>query len=278
MSLRGSTALWTARAKEAIFANNEDIDAKKIKSKYHNMRNSWKAAKIMQEQSGFGLKEDDCSSSVNGRSSGSLKIAKPAANPALSEVLNRKCRFFWRLDEIFGTRPNNNPIVTVDTLITPLELPSESQTPLPSDPFALGLDDWPESDLDQQENVRASREVVQVDEEPEPTPAPSTRARLKRKSSTSLRKNKGYGDGELQKLVELNRSDWAEREEKRLRIQADTQIEIARIQANNQEKLLDKQLEMQREDRALQRERDEKQLQMFQNIVASIVQVVNKPA
>ena len=74
--LRGSTALWTAKAKETLFADNDDIDAKKIKSKYHNMKNSWKAAKTMQEQSGFGVKEDDCSSSVNGRSAGSLQIVK----------------------------------------------------------------------------------------------------------------------------------------------------------------------------------------------------------
>jgi hypothetical protein len=43
--LRSSTVLWTVKAKEALFADNSDIDVKKIKAKYHNMKNSWKAAK-----------------------------------------------------------------------------------------------------------------------------------------------------------------------------------------------------------------------------------------
>ena len=66
--LRG-TIHWMTKAKDIknVFADNEDKDIKKIKSKYHNMRNSWKAAKKLQEQSGFGVKEDDCSSSINGK-------------------------------------------------------------------------------------------------------------------------------------------------------------------------------------------------------------------
>ena len=65
--LRGSITFWATKAKEAVFADNENIDIKKIKSKYHNMKYSWNAAKKMQEQSGFGMKEDDCSRSINGR-------------------------------------------------------------------------------------------------------------------------------------------------------------------------------------------------------------------
>ena len=99
------------------------------------------------------------------------------------------------------------------------------------------------------------------------------------------RRGKG-GYGELQKLVELNRSDWEKREEKRSKIQADTQLQVTRIQAESQERLMGMQLQMQREDREaqrerderdreIQRERDERQLQMVQSIVASLVQVVN---
>jgi len=63
--LRGSTRLWTIRAKEVVFADNQNVDIKKIKSKYHNMRASWQAAKKLQEQSSFGVREDECSASIN---------------------------------------------------------------------------------------------------------------------------------------------------------------------------------------------------------------------
>jgi hypothetical protein len=62
-----STKLWTKKAKEAAFANNEDISVKKIKSKYHNMKTAWQAAKRLQEHSSFGVREDECTSSANGR-------------------------------------------------------------------------------------------------------------------------------------------------------------------------------------------------------------------
>lgn len=113
--------------------------------------------------------------------------------------------------------------------------------------------------------------VLSARTQPRPTP------------SASVRKNKG--DGELRRLVELNRKDFAEREEKRQKVQADTQIEIARIQAESQEKIMDKQLQikreenesqmrMQREERELQGEREERQLQMFQGMMASMIQIV----
>ena len=85
----------------------------------------------------------------------------------------------------------------------------------------------------------------------------------------------GTGYGELRKLVELNRSDYEKREEKRSKIQADTQLQVMRIQAESQERLMSMQLQMQREDREAQRERDERQLKMIQSIVTSLVQVVN---
>ena len=65
--LRGSTNRWIAKVKEEIFAGVDHIDLKRIRSKYHNMKAAWKAAKQLQEQSGFGLKEDDCESSINGK-------------------------------------------------------------------------------------------------------------------------------------------------------------------------------------------------------------------
>jgi hypothetical protein len=282
--LRGSTAHWTRRVKETVFTDDEHIDVKKIKAKYHNMRRGWKAAKEIQEQSGFGLGEDECTSSVNGRILQFFANSEAsAANLALLEVLNKKCGYFWKLDEIFGARPNNNPAVTSDTLSQRVQLPSPWQTPsqLPSDSLILSPNDWPENDPEQQHNFSASREVDEdaVDDSnssddlpaastPVPSAGTSTSTRLKRKSSISGRGNRRRGNGDLTRLPELNRNDWAEREEKRLKMQADTQLQIARIQAESQERILE--IQMRRD-----KERDERQLQMFQSLMDSVIQIVN---
>jgi len=261
---RGAAVYWMKKAKEAVFADNEDIDVKKIKSKYHNMKNSWKAAKKLQEESGFGVKEDDCTGSVN-------------------DVLNKKCRFFWRLDKMFGTRPNNNPVVVTSDTISPHEQPSESQ--FQPQPNPLVLDDWPESESDDRANDAPTPSPPPTSAAPSAAaaaPAP-TSPRTQPRPNPSPRRNKG--DGELKRLAKLNRSDWTEREEKRQKIQADTQIEVARIQAESQERIMDKQLQMQkeeserqmqiqREERELHREREERQFQMFQGMMTSMIQLV----
>jgi len=260
-----------------------------------------------------------------------------SAYPVLLEVLNKKCRFFWRLDEIFGTRPNNNPVITADTLPPqeppsqqqeppsrpqeapshPQEAPSQLQEPLSQlesetqiDSLVLGSEDWPESDAEQESDDRAdsarTSAVITPVTSASATLTPvatsalasltnatsvsvssTTRTQQRPRPSGSTRRNKG--DGELKRLVELNRNDFAEREEKRQKIRAETQIEVAQIQAESQERMLDKQMlmkreesetqmQMQREERELQRElqkeREERQLQMFQGMMASMVQIV----
>ena len=64
--LRGRPADWIYKVKEDIFPDNEHITAKIVRDKYTNMKKSWKVAKAMQEQSGFGLREEDCERSING--------------------------------------------------------------------------------------------------------------------------------------------------------------------------------------------------------------------
>lgn len=64
--LQGPTNGWTSRLKETVFKDEDRIDVKRIKFKFHNMRTSWQRAKQMQERSGFGLTEAECSSSMNG--------------------------------------------------------------------------------------------------------------------------------------------------------------------------------------------------------------------
>ena len=51
-----------------------------------NMKRAWNHAKGMQEQSGWGLTAEDNEELINAR-------------------LEQRCAFFWRLEEIWGTRP-----------------------------------------------------------------------------------------------------------------------------------------------------------------------------
>lgn len=241
--LRGSTLLWTMKAKEALF-NDEDseIDAKKIKSKYHNMKNSWKAAKKLQDQSGFGWKEEDCESSVN-------------------ELLNRKCRFFWRLDDIFGERMNNIPTITIDSL-------TFTQEDIPP----IGPDEWPDSDAEAllQEENDSSSEVLNTQPPTSiqtPTPISSQSCVSKRRPSRSPYRERGALD--IKALLDQNRDSWTDREEKRLCIQGDIQLQIARMQAESQERLLERQMQM-------DMDRDERQMQLIQNLITTVVGMMKK--
>jgi len=51
-SLRGKQATWHKDVKEQIFAENEEITVKRIGEKVQNMKNSWRNARKIQEQSG----------------------------------------------------------------------------------------------------------------------------------------------------------------------------------------------------------------------------------
>lgn len=51
---RNPVSTWSKRVKEEAFPDNDNIDLKKIKSKYHNMRSSYKTAKAILERSGYG--------------------------------------------------------------------------------------------------------------------------------------------------------------------------------------------------------------------------------
>lgn len=56
---RGSIATWAKHAKEEAFPEDENIDVKKIKSKFHNLKSSYKAARVVLEQSGYGVTKED---------------------------------------------------------------------------------------------------------------------------------------------------------------------------------------------------------------------------
>ena len=61
----------------------------------------------MQEQSGWGTKPEENKASIN-------------------EVLECTCQFFYRLEEVWGTRPNATIIVNAESSIAPLPIRSQS--------------------------------------------------------------------------------------------------------------------------------------------------------
>lgn len=61
-----STLGWTHKAKEDLFKDDSEIDTRKVKAKYHNMKHAWKLATAFMEQSGWSGKEEDCTPEMNG--------------------------------------------------------------------------------------------------------------------------------------------------------------------------------------------------------------------
>ena len=56
---------------------------------------------------------------------------------SVNEALERKCPFFWRLEELWGTRPNTTVIVnaessTASTSQVPPQAPPQASSPTPS--------------------------------------------------------------------------------------------------------------------------------------------------
>ncbi|RPB25363.1 hypothetical protein L211DRAFT_867338 [Terfezia boudieri ATCC MYA-4762] len=79
--LRGKQITWHKLVKGQVFADEDHITVKRITDKSTNMKRSWKDARAMQQRSGWGVKPEDNEASIN-------------------QALERKCAFFWRLDEI----------------------------------------------------------------------------------------------------------------------------------------------------------------------------------
>ena len=93
------------------------------------MKKRWKQAKAKQDQSGWGVTLEDNTQSIN-------------------EELEKTCTFFWRLDKIWGFRPNASIIPdsmeTIDPLDTQLDTPLEPSpllepSPPPQEPSASSV-------------------------------------------------------------------------------------------------------------------------------------------
>ena len=102
--LRGKQSVWHKEVKDAEFADSQVISVKRVRDKATNLKVQWKAAKALQERSGWGLREEENTEVVN-------------------RCLEKKCPFFWRLDRIWGPRPSSSPAVLVGSSSVPPEVP-----------------------------------------------------------------------------------------------------------------------------------------------------------
>ena len=76
---RGKPADCINGVKEDVLSENEGfkhVRVQKVRDKYGNLKRAWKDAKTMQEQSGFGIREEDCERPTNG-------IIKQGSSPSL---------------------------------------------------------------------------------------------------------------------------------------------------------------------------------------------------
>ena len=95
--LRGKQSRWHKDVKCEVFLKDEHITIKKISDKVSNMKKQWKEAKALRDGSGWGImdyKEDQ----------------------SIKDALERKCPFFFRLDAIWGGRPNVKVLYRMDTI------------------------------------------------------------------------------------------------------------------------------------------------------------------
>ena len=81
-----------------------DITLKRIGDKASNLRTAWKKARQFCNQSGLGVRAEDNQASFNA-------------------LLESKCPLFWRLDEMWGSRPNTTLVLILDSTQAEIETP-----------------------------------------------------------------------------------------------------------------------------------------------------------
>lgn len=84
--VRGKQSAWHKEVKEQVFADADHITVKRIREKAVNMRSGWKHARAYRERSGWGHTQEENQQANN-------------------QTLERRCPFFWRLDDIWGSYP-----------------------------------------------------------------------------------------------------------------------------------------------------------------------------
>ncbi|RPB20104.1 hypothetical protein L211DRAFT_572676 [Terfezia boudieri ATCC MYA-4762] len=196
--LRGKQVAWHKEVKEQAFANEDHITVKRISEKMGNMKKAWNAARAMQTRSGWGVRSGDNDQSIN-------------------EVLERRCPFFWRLEELWGSRPNVSAIPHTEAIASPTPARSEAVSQRPSEP------------------VRASEPASKS---PSRRGSPALRAAP---APLLLPKRSENGDlnAVLKRAFEEMQGAQQELGLKRIKAEKEAKVEIARIQADAQVKQME---------------------------------------
>lgn len=85
LEIRGKQSSWHKDIKDEVFKDNAHVTVRRICDKATNMKKQWGGATAARNATGWGV----------GKSENSI-----------TESLEKRCPFFFRLDAIWGTRPN----------------------------------------------------------------------------------------------------------------------------------------------------------------------------
>lgn len=227
-SLRGKQSVWHNDIKEQVFAEDEDITVKRIREKVQNMKNAWRSARKLWQQSGSGLRAED----------------NP---PTLNALLESKCPLFWKLEGIWGGHPSTTPVLITDSTRTqgqtqePDPLSGEKPEGTDTSTLARGFrHDSEDEDVEREETP--PRELSPIVPSVTGSPKGSQRQTRRRGKAGEVLQGimRDRGVIELQKeekRLELERELHKEKmkaEDRRLERQLESQERIARIQADGQ--------------------------------------------
>ncbi|KAI5310795.1 hypothetical protein KEM55_001904 [Ascosphaera atra] len=220
--------LAEAIKKEAF--NDVPISATAIQNKLHNMYNNWKQTKAESQQSGFGARPEE-------------------GEVAIREVLNKRCRWFDRLDAIFSPyekkKPKDSLKQSQSQSVAQPGLQGDSLSGLPTiarveEPPAMPED--AEEEEDEGEGGGGENDDTQLPDLPTTVPATPTlmqRAALVQAPPTAenqrKRRRTDRTTGAQEELDETHALA-----ERRIEASKAEAIEIARIQAEEETKRFEK--------------------------------------
>jgi len=227
-SLRGKQTVWYKDVKEQVFGDNEDITVKRVGEKVQNMKNAWRNARKLQEQSGGGVRAEDNA-------------------PTFNALLETKCPLFWRLDEIWGTRPNVTPVMVVDSAP-----PDSSDSPPINVPTSAADPDSGDEPLDWDDTPPPPKAAAAAIPSTSSKPAKS---QIKNKVAMELKEI--IGD---RGLIELEKED--------KRIQLERELHKERMAA--EDRRFQQQLEMQERIVKIQAEAQAQQFQAFMHMMTMV--------
>jgi hypothetical protein len=137
----------------------------------------------------------------------------------LAEKLNKKCIHFWRLDAIWGQRPNSKPVITVDTL----QLSSTRFTDEPEgDDNADDLEGGAEASLESPKpkpkcNSKSAGKIESDDHNSDDAQDIPIRRNKSKARGTSTQHGRGGATEGLKRLLEVSEARKEARDEKRIK-------------------------------------------------------------